>query len=129
MRQSDGEDLPSFAEAVTTLFKVCERDTANRLQLNELLLAYANSLVAEDDRGADQVADDLRWLIDILSDVAFAIITPVDRRDDRARADRQRTTAGSRGRMLEKKIADHSKEANKLRKPRQKVPDSGDHEG
>ena len=76
MRQSDGEDLPSFAEAVTTLFKVCERDTAGRLQLNELLQAYANSLVAGDDRGADQVADDLRWLIDILSDVAFAIITP-----------------------------------------------------
>ena len=76
MRQSDGEDLPSFAEAVTTLFKVCERDTANRLQLNELLLAYANSLVAEDDRGADQVADDLRWLTDLLSDVAFAIIPP-----------------------------------------------------
>ena len=72
----DNDDLPSFAEAVTSLFNVCKRDTAGRLQLNELLQAYANSLVAGDDRAADQVADDLRWLIDILSDVAFAIITP-----------------------------------------------------
>jgi hypothetical protein len=79
MRQSGGEDnddLSSFAEAVTSLFNVCKRDTAGRLQLNELLQAYANSLVARDDRGANQGADDLRWLIDILSDVAFAIITP-----------------------------------------------------
>lgn len=77
MRQSggdDNDDLPSFAEAVTTLFNVCKRNTAGKLQLNEMLLEYANSLVAGEDR--DQVADDLRWLIDILSDVAFAIVTP-----------------------------------------------------